>query len=216
MRYLAPIKAHPRYIDKGFQFVNAQSGDYLTVHNPADGLLVSDKIHSAGEEDVNAAVVAAQKAFKGPWGRMDPTERAKSMVKFADLVRDKAGEVARLESLAMGSAVTTQTMGYTVLADLFTYYAGLADKIHGETSYPTSLGKYKIVQREPIGVCAGIGAWNVSPILFAWKAAVSAAGFFNILQSVNQARLSPRWQPETRWCSSRLKKHHWELLHSVL
>jgi len=95
-----------------------------------------------------------------------------AMFKFAELVRKQAGEVARLETMAMGSAITTQTMGYTVLADLFDYYAGLADKIHGETSYPTSSGKYKILQREPIGVCAGIGAWNVSAIIFAWKAAV--------------------------------------------
>ena len=72
----------------------------------------------------------------------------------------------------MGSALGTQTMGYNVGADLFTYYAGLADKIHGETAYPTSAGKYKITQREPIGVCSGIGAWNVSAVLFAWKAAV--------------------------------------------
>lgn len=49
----------------------------------------------------------------------------------------------------------------------------MADKIHGETSYPSSAGKYKITQREPIGVCSGIGAWNVSAVLFAWKAAVS-------------------------------------------
>lgn len=67
----------------------------------------------------------------------------------------------------------TDTPGYNVGADLFTYYAGMADKIHGETSYPSSAGKYKITQREPIGVCSGIGAWNVSAVLFAWKAAVS-------------------------------------------
>ena len=51
--------------------------------------------------------------------------------------------------------------GYGVAAQLFDYYSGLADKIHGETSYPNSQGKYKIIQREPIGVCSGIGAWNV-------------------------------------------------------
>lgn len=95
------------------------------------------------------------------------------MYKFADLIRDKAEDIARLETRAMGSALSTQTMGYTVAADLFVYYAGLADKIHGESAYPTSIGRYKITQREPIGVCSGIGAWNVSAILFAWKAAVS-------------------------------------------
>lgn len=104
---------------------------------------------------------------------MDPTDRAKRMIKFANLIREKAEEAAGLETKAMGSAVGTQTMGYHVGADLFDYYAGLADKILGETSYPTSAGKYKITQKEPIGVCSGIGAWNVSAVLFAWKAAVS-------------------------------------------
>lgn len=133
---------------------------------------MSDKVHSAGEEDIDAAVDAAQSAFKDAWGRKDPTERAKAMFKFADLIHENAEDLARLDTLAMGSAISTQTMGYNIAADLFTYYAGLADKIHGEAAYPTSTGPYKIVQREPIGVCAGIGAWNVSSILFAWKVAV--------------------------------------------
>lgn len=109
---------------------------------------------------------------------MDPTERAKRMLKFADLMREHAGESASLDSQCMGSAIGTQTMGYNVGADLFTYYAGLADKIGllgSECAYPGSSGKYKIVQKEPIGVCSGIGAWNVSAILFAWKAAPALA-----------------------------------------
>jgi len=157
------------------EFVDAKSGEFLSVSNPHDGSLLSDKIHAAGEADVDAAVAAAQKAFKGDWGQKDPTERAKAMYKFADLIREKAEAIASLETRAMGSAVSTQIMGYNVGADLFSYYAGLADKIHGESTYPTSMGKYKITQREPIGVCAGIGAWNVSAVLFAWKAAPALA-----------------------------------------
>lgn len=157
------------------EYVDAKSGEWLSVNNPHDDTLVSDKIHVAGEADIDAAVDAAQKAFKGDWGKKDPTERARAMLKFADLIRQKAGEIAALDTKAMGSAISTQAMGYGVGADLFTYYAGLCDKIHGETAYPTSAGKYKIIQREPIGVCAGIGAWNVSSVLFAWKAAPALA-----------------------------------------
>lgn len=144
------------------------------MHSPHDDSLVSDQVHVAGAADVDAAVASAQKAFRA-WSRTDATERAKAMLKFADLIRGNAAEIASLDTKAMGSAVSTQTMGYNVGADLFTYYAGLADKIHGETAYPSSAGKYKIIQREPIGVCAGIGAWNVSAVLFAWKAAVSSS-----------------------------------------
>ncbi len=154
------------------QFVEAKSGEFLSIYNPADGTLVSDKIHLAGEADVDAAVDAAQKSFQGAWGRKDPTERAKAMFRFADLIREHAEELGRLETVVMGSAISTQTSGYLFGADLFTYYAGLADKIHGDSAYPTSAGRYKITQREPIGVCAGIGAWNSPAILFAWKVAV--------------------------------------------
>lgn len=105
---------------------------------------------------------------------MDPTGRARALLKFADLIRENADELGLFETKAMGSAIVTQSGGYRQGADLFTYYAGLADKILGETSYPTSDGRYKIIQKEPIGVCAGIGAWNVSAILFAWKVAVSS------------------------------------------
>ncbi|KAF7193143.1 Aldehyde dehydrogenase [Pseudocercospora fuligena] len=157
------------------EFVDAKSGEHLTVYNPFDDSLISDKIHAAGEQDVDAAVAAAKKAFKGEWGKLDPTDRAARMRKFASLIREKAGEIAALDSKCMGSAVATQTMGYGVGANLFDYYAGLADKIHGETSYPDSSGKYKIIQREPIGICAGIGAWNVSAVLFCWKAAPALA-----------------------------------------
>ncbi|CAK7198463.1 hypothetical protein SEUCBS139899_001124 [Sporothrix eucalyptigena] len=157
------------------EFVDAKSGEVLSVYDPSNGALVSDKIHAAGEADVDAAVAAAQTAFKTTWGKMDPTNRARAMFKFADLMREKADELGLLETRAMGSAIATQSGGYKQGADLFTYYAGLADKILGETAYPTSAGRYKIIQKEPIGVCAGIGAWNVSAILFAWKAAPALA-----------------------------------------
>lgn len=143
------------------------------MYNPHDDSLVSDKVHAAGEQDVDSAVAAAKSAFKGEWGKMDPTERAKRMLKFADLMRENAEQLGGLETKTMGSAVATQTMGYNVGADLFTYYAGLADKIEGSVTYPNSSGKYKIIHKEPIGVCSGIGAWNVSAVLFAWKVAVS-------------------------------------------
>ena len=85
------------------------------------------------------------------------------MRKFAAYIRQHAEEAASLETRSMGSAVMTQAMGYGIAADLFDYYSGLCDKIHGETSYPTSQGKYKITQREPIGVCAasGVRAWGM-------------------------------------------------------
>jgi aldehyde dehydrogenase (NAD+) len=60
--------------------VDAKSSETFSVYNPSDDTLVSDKIQSAGEADVDAAVEAAKVAFKGPWGSMPATERAQCMV----------------------------------------------------------------------------------------------------------------------------------------
>lgn len=92
------------------EFVDAKSGEYLTVYNPVDDSLVSDKISSAGEADVDAAVAAAKAAFKGDWGKTDPTVRAKKMRQFADMIREKAEEIAGLDTKTMGSAIGTQAM----------------------------------------------------------------------------------------------------------
>jgi len=191
------------------QYVDSKSGDFLTVYDPHEDKVISDKIHGAGEADVDAAVKAAHQAYKGKeWGRMDPTERARRMHKFADLMRENASEMAALDSKCMGSAIGTQTMGYGVGADLFDYYAGLADKLSllgSETSYPTSAGKYKIIQKEPIGVCSGIGAWNVSAVLFAWKAAVRSSRSIQSSRDTN-SHDSPLWPRATPSCTSLQKR----------
>ena len=74
----------------------------VSIYNPTNSILLSDKVHSAGEGDVDKAVDAAQKAFKGDWGGKEPTERAKAMFRFADLIRENAEDIVRLETLAMG------------------------------------------------------------------------------------------------------------------
>lgn len=74
----------------------------------------------------------------------------------------------------MGSAVGSQTLLTQMGAGLFQYYAGWADKITGET-IPSSDDTYKIIKYEPLGVCAGVGAWNASFLLFAWKIAPALA-----------------------------------------
>jgi aldehyde dehydrogenase (NAD+) len=93
------------------EFVDAKSKETLTVYNPIDDSLISDKIAAAGEADVDAAVAAASAAFKGDWGKKDPTDRARAMRKFADLIRAKAEDIASLDTRAMGSAISLQTAG---------------------------------------------------------------------------------------------------------
>ena len=80
------------------------------------------------------------------------------MLKFADLVEAKAGEIAAIEAASIGQpAIAAKTMT-SVCAGVYRYYAGWAEKIAGE-SYREQNGTYQLVQYEPFGVCAGIAAW---------------------------------------------------------
>jgi aldehyde dehydrogenase (NAD+) len=84
-----------------------------------------------------------------------------------------AEKLAALESTAMGSAIGTQIPLAQMAAGMFKYYAGWADKITGETI--PSDDSYKIIKYEPLGACAGVGAWNASFLFFAWKVAPALA-----------------------------------------
>ena len=93
------------------------------------------------------------------------------MNKFADLLERDVERLAKLESSAMGQPVSVAKLMIKGPAALWRYYAGYAGKIAGESFPPDEDGTYKIVQYEPLGVCAGICAWNGSHVLAAWKMA---------------------------------------------
>ncbi|KAF2790267.1 putative aldehyde dehydrogenase [Melanomma pulvis-pyrius CBS 109.77] len=156
------------------EYVDAKAGETLSIYNPHDESLVADNIHVAGQEDVDAAVAAARAAFKGEWSKYTGAQRTKVMLKFADLIEKNAGELGAWESKSMGMPVSVTAMILNLTAEIFRYYAGWTDKLTGE-QYPEVDGVYKIVQYEPIGVCAGVGAWNASAAFFGFKVAAALA-----------------------------------------
>jgi aldehyde dehydrogenase (NAD+) len=111
------------------------------------------------------------------------------MQKMADLIEKHANDIAPLETKAMGMPLNVALFCVKMSADIFRCkwrvdtdesidaylevdYAGWTDKIAGE-QYPAEDGVYKIVQYEPLGVCAGIGAWNASTLFFSFKTAAA-------------------------------------------
>jgi aldehyde dehydrogenase (NAD+) len=148
--------------------VPSSTGTTLTLHNPSDDSLVSDKIQVASEADVDAAVAAAKAALPG-WRATSGAKRAACLLKLADLIEQNGPRLAKLESIAMGQPISVASAIMQMPVDSFRYYAGLADKISGE-SYPENAdGLFKIVTYEPIGVCAGIAAWNATLVFTGWK-----------------------------------------------
>jgi aldehyde dehydrogenase (NAD+) len=148
--------------------VPSSTGETLTIHNPSDDSLVSDKIQVASEADVDKAVAAAKAALPG-WRAMPGTKRAACMFKLADLIEKNTPRLAKLESIAMGQPIGVANAFVHLPVEIWRYYAGLADKTGGESYPENGDGLFKIVTYEPLGVCAGIAAWNATILYTGWK-----------------------------------------------
>jgi betaine-aldehyde dehydrogenase len=148
-------------------------GERFASINPANGEVLG-YVTSAGADQVNAAVRAAQKA-QGGWGVMTGTERARVLRRAADILRSRNHELAELETRDTGKPIQeTRVVDVASGADCFEYFAGLAQSLSGEhiDLGPQAFG---YTRREPLGVVAGIGAWNYPLQIACWKAAPALA-----------------------------------------
>lgn len=136
---------------------------------------MAEDIPSAGKEDIDDAVHAAQAAFKTTWGLLPGSERAKTLLKFADILEENAALLARLEMIAMGQPISIASELAKLVPPIFRYYAGYCDKIYGEMLPEDGNGQCSLVQYQPMGVCAGIAAWNATMVFFAHKVAPALA-----------------------------------------
>lgn len=159
------------------QFINgkAQKGgasETMQNINPANGEVISD-ITVASEEDVNEAVEAASKAFK-TWSAMKGVERGRILLKAAEILRERNEELAEIEVEDTGKPIY-EALDVDILsgAEALEFFGGIAASVEGSH---IQLGKsYANVRREPLGVCAGIGAWNYPMQIACWKAAPALA-----------------------------------------
>ncbi|HEY7563772.1 MAG TPA: betaine-aldehyde dehydrogenase [Acidimicrobiia bacterium] len=156
----------------GGRYEDATSGETFETINPATGKVIA-RVQHAGPADVDRAVRSARAGFE-VWRAMSGSERGRVLNKAAALLRARNDELARIEVADTGKPIQ-EALTVDVLsgADCIEYYAGLAASIHGETfDLGTSWG---YTRREPLGVCAGIGAWNYPIQIAAWKSAPALA-----------------------------------------
>lgn len=92
----------PKQIFINNEYVDAKSSKKLTLHNPKDGSLLADDVPLAGEQDVDAAVNAAEKAFPA-WKKLGANQRRGIMNKFADLIDQNADGIAQLSRISLGA-----------------------------------------------------------------------------------------------------------------
>ncbi|KAF7730543.1 aldehyde dehydrogenase (NAD(P)(+)) ald5 [Apophysomyces ossiformis] len=132
-------------------------------------------VHSANEEDVDAAVKAASKAFKDVWRKITPAERGRLIYKLADLMERDKEELATLDALDNGkSFVVARDMDLVDSIGCFRYFAGWTDKIHGKV-IDTGFDKMNYTRHEPLGVVGAIIPWNYPLMMAAWKFAPALA-----------------------------------------
>lgn len=169
---------------------DASNGRTQPVVNPATEDVIAE-VASATAEDVDAAVKAARAALEGPWGKMSARERGRLVYKLGEQLMAQADEVARLETLHNGKPITeSRHVEIPMAAECLQYYAGWADKVHGET-VPVKGGQLVYTLREPVGVVAAIVPWNFPLLIAVWKVAPALAmGNTVILKPASQTPLT--------------------------
>ena len=158
--------------------------------NPATEETIAS-VPSAGQGDLDRAVTAARAALDGPWGRLSARERGRLVWNLGEKLMEKADEIARLETLQNGKPIfESRQIEVPASAECFQYFAGWADKIHGET-IPVKGNYLTYTLREPVGVVAAIVPWNFPLLLTAWKAAPAlACGNTVVIKPASQTPLT--------------------------
>jgi aldehyde dehydrogenase (NAD+) len=173
------------------QWREAVSGKRFDTVNPATGEVITS-VAEADKADIDLAVKAARKAFEeGPWGKMSATDRGRLISKLADLIMEHRDELAALETMDNGKPISdARNIDVPLVADCLEYYAGWANKVHGETiPVPGPFLNYTL--REPMGVVGQIVAWNFPLLLAAWKVGPAlATGNAIVLKPAEQTPLT--------------------------
>src|SRR5438093_9230863 len=170
--------------------VDASDGRTFDVVDPSSGDVLAS-VAKATKADIRRAVQAAHKALESKaWGGIAPAERGRLMFRIAQAIRDRAEELATLESRDNGKPLRQARTDVQVAARYFEFFAGIADKIMGNT-IPLGPGFLDYTVREPIGVSAQIVPWNY-PIQIGARgvAPALAAGCTVVLKPSSEAPMT--------------------------
>ena len=173
------------------QWVPAASGKTFQTIDPATEEPIS-QVAEGDKEDVDAAAKAARHALEeGEWSKMDARDRGACMHRLADLIEEEFDELAALESLDNGKPIRdARAADLPLVIDCLRYYAGYADKIHGQT-IPVRGNFFTYTRKEPVGVVGQIIPWNFPMLMVAWKwGPALAAGCTIVMKPAEQTPLT--------------------------
>lgn len=151
------------------EYTAAASGETFDCLSPVDGRMLA-KVASCGPDDAQRAVESARHAFdSGAWSRIAPAKRKATMIRFANLLRQNAEELALLETLDMGKPISDSfNIDVPGAAGALSWSGEAIDKLYDEVA-ATPHDQLGLVTREPVGVVAAIVPWNFPLMMACWK-----------------------------------------------
>jgi betaine-aldehyde dehydrogenase len=157
----------------GGEYVEATAGATFDSFDPATGERLAT-VQQASAADVDRAVASARDA-QCEWATLGAMARSRILRRAVELLRARNDELAELEMRDTGKPIAeTRSVDIVTGADVIEYYAGLAPALEGR-QIPLREDSFVYTRREPLGVCAGIGAWNYPIQIACWKSAPALA-----------------------------------------
>ncbi len=186
---MKPLGIDPQHCLIDGEWVSPANGEYLQLVNPSDGTHLCE-IARGSAEDIARAVSAARKAYDTEWGATTALQRSRYLARLKDLILQNTDELARLESIDVGKPLTQARADVIALARYMEFYAGAADKLHGQT-IPYLDGYTVYTLREPHGVTGHIIPWNYPMQIIGRSIGASlAAGNACVLKPAEEACLT--------------------------
>ena len=177
------------YIDG--DFCEASDGNRFESVNPATGEVWATA-PAATEADVDRAVRGARRALvQGDWPAMTATQRGHLLYRLADLVADAAHHLGSVETTDSGKLAAETRAQSAYVSDYYRYYAGLADKIQGDTLPIDKPDLHVYTTREPLGVVAAIVPWNAEMFLTATKVGPALAAGNTVVIKASEVAPAP-------------------------
>jgi (Z)-2-((N-methylformamido)methylene)-5-hydroxybutyrolactone dehydrogenase len=161
------VKKYQMFINN--EWVDSISGEYIQSTNPFTGEVWAE-IPKGDQRDIDLAVAAAKRAFEhGEWAKLTGSQRGKLLRRLGDLISENAERLAVTEVVDNGKLIREMLGQLKAIPDWCYYFAGFADKIHGETIPVEVPNMINYTVREPLGVIGAIIPWNSPLMLMLWK-----------------------------------------------
>jgi acyl-CoA reductase-like NAD-dependent aldehyde dehydrogenase len=174
----------------GGERVEALDGATGHVVEPASGAPMAEVATGAAQDATRAVDVATRAFEEGAWPRLSARERGRVLTKASFLVREHQERLAEFEARNGGKPISAARGEIDIVANVFEYWGGAANKITGET-IPIVPPGLDVTLREPVGVCALITPWNFPAVIASWKIAPAlACGNTAVVKPASQTPLT--------------------------